>query len=251
MSAQLKGRTALVTGATSGIGQGVAQALAAAGAQLIVHGRDAARGADVVAGITSTGGAASFVAADLADGANVITPLAARAAELAGGPIDILVNNAAYLVGRTATTDTTEAMIDTALAVSVKAPILLTAALVPAMAGRGGGVIINMGSINGIAGMAKTALYSSTKSAVHGLTRALAAEYGPAGIRVNAIAPGPTLTDITQAHRGYLDPLIATLPSRGYSTPAQIGATAVFLASDDAANIHGAIISVDGGFTAI
>jgi NAD(P)-dependent dehydrogenase (short-subunit alcohol dehydrogenase family) len=142
-------------------------------------------------------------------------------------------------------------MIDTALAVSVKAPILLTAALVPAMAGRGGGVIINMGSINGIAGMAKTALYSSTKSAVHGLTRALAAEYGPAGIRVNAIAPGPTLTDITQAHRGFLDPLIATLPSRGYSTPAQIGATAVFLASDDAANIHGAIISVDGGFTAI
>jgi len=251
MSAQLKGRTALVTGATSGIGQGVAQALAAAGAQVIVHGRDAARGADVVAGITSTGGAASFVAADLADGANVITPLAARAAELAGGPIDILVNNAAYLVGRTATTDTTEAMIDTALAVSVKAPILLTAALVPAMAGRGGGVIINMGSINGIAGMAKTALYSSTKSAVHGLTRALAAEYGPAGIRVNAIAPGPTLTDITQAHRGFLDPLIATLPSRGYSTPAQIGATAVFLASDDAANIHGAIISVDGGFTAI
>ena len=250
MSAQLKGRTALVTGATSGIGQGVAQPLAAAGAQVIVHGRDAARGADVVAGITSTGGAASFVAADLADGANVITPLAARAAELAGGPIDILVNNAAYLVGRTATTDTTEAMIDTALAVSVKAPILLTAALVPAMAGRGG-VIINMGSINGIAGMAKTALYSSTKSAVHGLTRALAAEYGPAGIRVNAIAPGPTLTDITQAHRGFLDPLIATLPSRGYSTPAQIGATAVFLASDDAANIHGAIISVDGGFTAI
>ena len=99
--------------------------------------------------------------------------------------------------------------------------------------------------------MAKTALYSATKSAVHGLTRALAAEYGPAGIRVNAIAPGPTLTEMTQRHRAFLDPLIATLPSRAYSTPAQIGATAVFLASDDAANIHGAVISVDGGFTAI
>jgi NAD(P)-dependent dehydrogenase (short-subunit alcohol dehydrogenase family) len=142
-------------------------------------------------------------------------------------------------------------MIDAALAVSVKAPILLTAALVPGMTERGGGVVINMGSINGTSGMAKAALYSATKSAVHGLTRALAAEYGPAGIRVNAIAPGPTLTDITAAHRDFLDPLIATLPSRGYSTPAQIGATAVFLASDDAANIHGAIIPVDGGFTAV
>jgi NAD(P)-dependent dehydrogenase (short-subunit alcohol dehydrogenase family) len=251
MTAELKGRTALVTGSTNGIGQGVAQALAAAGAHVIVHGRDTGRGARVADAITSAGGAAAFVAADLAGGGDAITELAARAAELAGGPIDILVNNAAYLVGQTAATDTTEAMIDAALAVSVKAPLLLTAALAPAMAERGGGVVINMGSINGTNGMAKTALYSATKSAVHGLTRALAAEYGPVGIRVNAIAPGPTLTDVVQAHRDFLDPLIATLPSRGYSTPAQIGATAVFLASDDAANIHGAVIPVDGGFTAI
>jgi NAD(P)-dependent dehydrogenase (short-subunit alcohol dehydrogenase family) len=218
---------------------------------VIVHGRDAARGAEVMGAIISAGGAATFTAADLAGGAAAVTSLAARAADAAGGPIDILVNNAAYLVGQTAATDTTETMIDTALAVSIKAPLLLTAALVPAMAGRGEGVVINMGSINAITGMARTALYSATKSAVHGLTRALAAEYGPAGIRVNAIAPGPTLTEITQAHRDFLDPLIARLPSRAYSTPAQIGATAVFLASDDAASIHGAVLSVDGGFTAV
>ena len=194
---------------------------------MIVHGRDADRGARVTGAITSAGGAAAFLAADLAGGGRAITGLAARAAGLAGGPIDILVNNAAYLVGQTATTDTTEAMIDAALAVSVKAPTLLTAALVPGVTRRGGGVVINMGSISGTIGMARAALYTSTKSAVHGLTRALAAEYGPAGIRVNAIAPGPTLTDITRAHRDFLDPLIATLPSRGYSTPAQIGATAL------------------------
>jgi NAD(P)-dependent dehydrogenase (short-subunit alcohol dehydrogenase family) len=250
MTQRLNGRTALVTGATSGIGRGIAQSFGTAGAYVIVTGRDTLRGKQVVADITEAGGQADFIAADLAGGGAAITQLTRQAAEAAGG-IDFLVNNAAYLVGRTATPDTSEDVIDRAFAVSVKAPILLTAALAPAMAERGGGVIINMGSINGIVGMAQSALYSSTKAAIHGLTRALAAEYGPAGIRVNAIAPGPTLTEIVKNHRAMLDDMIAAIPSRHYSTPEQIGAMAVFLASDDAANIHGAILSMDGGFTAV
>ena len=201
MTAVLKGRTALVTGSTNGIGRGVAQALAAAGAYVIVHGRDTGRGARVADAITSAGVRPRSCPPTWLAGAASIAPWRPAAPSSPAAPSTSWSTTRAYLVGQTATTDTTEAMIDAALAVSVKAPILLTAALVPAMAERGEGVVINMGSINGINGMAKTALYSATKSAVHGLTRALAAEYGPVGIRVNAIAPGPTLTDITQAHR--------------------------------------------------
>jgi NAD(P)-dependent dehydrogenase (short-subunit alcohol dehydrogenase family) len=251
MVGRLQDKTALVTGSTSGIGRAIAVAFAAEGAHVIVSGRDTRRGDEVVAAIRGTGGEADFVAADLGGGSAAISALATKAIEAAGGQLDILVNNAAFLMGRTETIATTEALIDQALRVSVKAPLLLTAALVPQMVARGSGVIINIGSINGLVGMAGAALYGSTKAALHSFTKSWAAEFGPAGVRVNTVAPGPTLTEGVAGARASREAIIATTPSRTFSTPADVAAAVVFLASDDAANIHGATLSVDGGFTAV
>jgi NAD(P)-dependent dehydrogenase (short-subunit alcohol dehydrogenase family) len=251
MVGRLQDKTALVTGSTSGIGRAIAVAFAAEGAHVIVSGRDTRRGDEVVAAIRATDGEADFVAADLGGGSAAISALATKAIEAAGGQLDILVNNAAFLMGRTETIATTEALIDQALRVSVKAPLLLTAALVPQMVARGSGVIINIGSINGLVGMAGAALYGSTKAALHSFTKSWAAEFGPAGVRVNTVAPGPTLTEGVEGAGAIREAILATTPSRTFSTPADVAAAVVFLASADAANIHGATLSVDGGFTAV
>jgi NAD(P)-dependent dehydrogenase (short-subunit alcohol dehydrogenase family) len=251
MPDRLLHRTALVTGSTSGIGQAIAAALAAQGAHVIVTGRSATRGAEVVGSIAAAGGRADFVAADLAQGGTAVRQLVERTTELAGGTVDILVNNAAYLIGGSATVDTGESMIDQALAVSVKAPFLLTAAIAPAMAERGSGAIVNVGSINGLVGMDGAALYGSTKAALHSMTKSWAAEFGPLGVRVNTVAPGPTLTERNRAILGHLEGLVATIPSRRLSTVDEVAAAVVFLVGDDAANIHGSTLSVDGGFTAV
>lgn len=251
MHTDLRGRTALVTGSTAGIGTAVARALAAEGAAVVVSGRDTARGEKIVTGIAEQGGSASFVRADLADPAGV-RQLADEARRIAGGPLDIVVNNAAMLLAPTPTADVTVDVLDQVLAVNVRATFLLTGLLAPEMAARGHGSIINLGSMNGLVGLSGTALYSATKAAIHSLTRSWAAEYGPAGVRVNTVAPGPTLTDrvmSTMAERTAL--IVAAVPSRRPSTPEEVAHTVVFLASDGAANIHGALLSVDGGRTAV
>lgn len=251
MTKRLAGRKALVTGSTGGIGAAIAVALAAEGAFVVVGGRDERRGAEVVARIEKDGGAAAFVGADLSAGADVIARFATDALTAAGGYIDVLVNNAALLLAPTPTAEVTQETFDEALAVSVRSVFLLTGLLVPPMVERGQGAVVNLGSINGMRGMGHSALYGMTKAAVHSLTASWAAEYGPHGVRVNTVAPGPTLTEKVAAMEEHLAPIIASMPSRRAGTPAEVAAAVVFLASAEASQIHGATLTVDGGFTAV
>ncbi len=185
----LTGRTALVTGSTSGLGAGIAVALARAGAHVVVTGRTRSRGEQVVTQIESQGGRAVFVPVDFSTGPEAVSELAAAATDAAGGRLDILINNVATLVQPAPTADVTAEEITAAFGVSVITPFLLTGLLAPAMAQRGDGAIVNIGSISGINGAAGSALYGATKASVHMLTKAWAAEYGPSGVRVNAVAP--------------------------------------------------------------
>jgi NAD(P)-dependent dehydrogenase (short-subunit alcohol dehydrogenase family) len=247
MTDRLAHRTALVTGSTSGIGRAIAEAFADEGAHVLVTGRRAELGAEVVAGIVERGGRAEFIPADLAAGTDAVVRFADTALAAAGGRIDVLVNNAAYLVGGTPTLDTDPAVIDAALDLNVKVPFLITARLIPAMVDAGSGAIINIGSINGTSGMVGAALYSATKGATHMLTRAWAAEFGRSGISVNTIAPGPTAVEWNESMRDRLVDMVGGTPSGRLSRASEVAALAVLLASDEARNIQGATIPVDGG----
>ena len=170
-----------------------------------------------------------------------------------GGRIDVLVNSASiYPAPTTAATSGTD--FDQVYAVNVKAPFFLVAAIAPAMTKRGSGAIINIGSWIARPGIPDAPLYSSTKGAIETLTRAWAAEFGPAGVRVNAISPGvirtPSLAETNIAGRSAA-PMMRGIPAGDAGTPDAIGHAAVYLASDEAAFVHGTIIDVDGGRTNI
>lgn len=229
----------------------IATAFAEDGAFVIVSGRDKSRGDAVVADIRSRGGEATFIEADLGAGEHEARRLADRGAEAAGGPLDILVNNAAMLLMPTPTAEIPEALLRDAFSVNVFAPFLLTGALAPAMAERGTGAVVNIGSITGLRGGAGSAIYCANKAAIHSFTQSWADEYGPHGVRVNAVAPGPIATERQLEFAEHVEPVLARLPSRRMSSPAEVAAAVTFLASDDAANIHGTVLSVDGGWAAV
>ncbi|WP_216897894.1 SDR family NAD(P)-dependent oxidoreductase [Nocardia alni] len=247
MAGRLEGKTALVTGATSNIGRAIAEAFAAQGAHVVVSGRSERRGVEVVDAIRSRGGRAEFVRADLDGSAQASSRLAAQATDALGGRIDILVNNAGIYPGTTTTT-TDESTFDEVYAVNVKAPYFLTAAIAPAMAAAGGGVIINLGSWIARLGIPSSALYSSTKGAMETLTRAWAAEFGPRGVRVNAISPGVVQEPISGEVRPG-EVMMNGTPAGRMGRPEEIAHAAVYLAGDDSSFVHGIVLDVDGGRT--
>jgi NAD(P)-dependent dehydrogenase (short-subunit alcohol dehydrogenase family) len=247
MTARLRGKTALVTGSTSNIGRAVAVALAAEGAHVVVSGRSKERGAEVITEIRAAGGRADFVAADLDGSASASAALAEEATRVLGGRIDVLVNNAGIYPGSvTAATD--EATFDRVYAVNVKAPFFLTAVIAPRMAERGGGAIVNLGSWVARLGIPVGALYSSTKGAMETLTRAWAAEFGPSGVRVNAISPGVVRASEageTEPRPG--DSMMKGTPAGSFGAPEAVAHAAVYLAADESAFVHGTVLDVDGG----
>jgi NAD(P)-dependent dehydrogenase (short-subunit alcohol dehydrogenase family) len=247
MAARLEGKTALITGATSNIGRAIAIEFGRQGAIVALGGRDPDRGQAVVDEIAGGGGSATFVALDLDGSKAASEELAARATEELGGRIDILVNNAGiYPPGTTLTTD--EETFDRVFAVNVKAPYFLTAAIAPAMAERGEGAIINLGSWIVRLGVPSGSLYSSTKGALETLTRAWSAEFGPAGVRVNAISPGVILPEDVDPETARLaGGMMLGTPSGGGGTPEAIAHAAVYLASDESGFVHGSVLDVDGG----
>jgi NAD(P)-dependent dehydrogenase (short-subunit alcohol dehydrogenase family) len=249
MTNDLTGSTALITGSNSGIGRAAALSLARLGAYVVLSGRDAGRGEQVVAAIRGEGGRADFVAADLADEASA-RQLARQAAELGGGHVDILVNNAGiFPFGPTH--EASEADFDRVFAVNVRAPFFLVAELAPEMAKRGHGAIINVTTMVAEFGAPQMALYGSSKAALVLLTKSWAAEYGPSGVRVNAVSPGPTRTEGTAAMGEALDQLASAAPSGRPGLPEEIAAAITYLASDAASFVHGAVLPVDGGRIAV
>jgi NAD(P)-dependent dehydrogenase (short-subunit alcohol dehydrogenase family) len=241
--------TALVTGATSGIGQAVANKLAELGIHVLVVGRNKERGEKTIAAIRAEGRQADFIQSDLRD-ASSARAVARRAVELGDGHVDILINNAGiYPFGLTH--ETSEELFDEVYTLNVKVPYFLVAELAPLMAKRGKGAIVNLSTMVADYGMSGTSVYGSSKAAINLLTKVWAAEYGPSGVRVNAVSPGPTRTEGTESLGEGLQQLAAQAPAGRPAKAEEIAEAIVFLATDRASFIHGAKLAVDGGRTAV
>ncbi|MFC9269699.1 SDR family NAD(P)-dependent oxidoreductase [Streptomyces zhihengii] len=248
-----QGRSVIVTGAASGIGRAAALAFAAQGDRVVVADLDPAGAAAVVTEIEKAQGVAVAVTGDLSDQA-VVDRVTATAVERFGG-VDVLVNNAGIMDSMSAPADVSDTEWERVIRVNLTAPFLLTRAVLPHMLAAGRGSVVNTASEAALRGSAAGAAYTASKHGVVGLTKSLAVMYRGSGIRANAICPGGTATGITvhadpAAHGpAALGPHFVNLGR--VSRPEEQAAAIVFLASDAASNINGAILPVDDGWSAV
>ncbi len=250
MLIDLKNRTAVITGGSRGLGEAMAKALAEAGARIALVARDRARLDQVRADIAAQGGTAEVFVADVAR-EDQVTTLAEEIRARLGNP-QILINNAGVNVRKNLvdfTLDEFRSVVDTSLI----STFLMCRAFVPGMKGSGYGRILNMTSIMSHVSLAGRTAYSSAKSALLGLTRALALELAADGITVNGISPGPIGTDMNLAlmtNPEVSAQFMASIPAGRWGKVEEIGALACYLCSDAAAFITGTDILIDGGWTA-
>lgn len=247
---RLKGKTAVVTGAGSGFGEGIAKTFAREGAKVVVMDINAA-GANRVA--QEIGRDAIACVADVTTGAG--NEAAVRAGETLGGKVDIVVNNAGWSHKNAPMLTISEEEFDKVYAINVKSIFHMTHAIVPRFRQQGGGVIINIGSTAGIRPRPGLTWYNSTKGAVNLMSRSMAVELAQDKIRVNCIAPVMGATGLIEQFMGMPDTpenrskFLATIPLGRLSTPQDIANACLYLASDDAEFITGVVLEVDGGRT--
>lgn len=248
LAISLTDKVALVTGGGRGIGRDITRCLAQAGAQVVI----ASRKQDVL----------DRTAAELSELPGRVVPIAChvgKESDLAAlvdrteaevGPVDILVNNAATNIGQGPSLKTDATMLDKMIEINVKSAYRLVHRIVPGMIERGGGSIINIVSISGLQPQPGGLLYSFTKAGLIMLTRSWAREFGPAGVRVNAIAPGLIKTDFSAyfwQDEALKTQLVGEQPIRRLGQPEDIGPAAAFLGSDLASFITGQVLVIDGG----
>jgi NAD(P)-dependent dehydrogenase (short-subunit alcohol dehydrogenase family) len=243
----LAGKVAIVTGASRGIGAATARALAGAGAAVVLAARDEVALAETAAAIAATGGRVLPVATDVGD-PEAVQRLVAATVE-AFGRLDLAFNNAAGGGHRPAPlTEVAVEDFDSALRVNLRGIFLCLKYEIPAMLAGGGGAIVNMSSTAGLRGLPGLAAYTASKHGVIGLTRSVALDYAARGVRVNAVAPGPILSErlaaLTEEQR---QPVIRTVPQGRIGLPEEVAATVVWLLSDAAAFTTGATVPIDGG----
>ncbi|MEV6620582.1 SDR family oxidoreductase [Amycolatopsis sp. NPDC051106] len=245
----LTGRLAVVTGARRGIGLGIAEALAAAGADIVaVSAQQEPSGSEVAKRVTALGRTCTALSADFADRA-AVAELADTLADL-GRPVDILVNNAGT-IARAPAAEHPDADWDRVLTVDLSSQFTLTREVGRRMLERGRGKIVFTASLLSFQGGINVPGYAAAKSGIAGLTRALANEWAGRGVNVNAIVPGYVETDNTRALRadpGRFAAILDRIPAGRWARPEDFGGIAVFLASAASDYVHGALVPVDGGW---